>query len=296
MTGRLGHIVNRAATGGDRRVEAAPGVILRAPESFSALDECLAELCEAGVAAILIDGGDGTVREVISRAPEIWGGAPPPFAIAPNGNTNLIARHAGRVAPEAAGRLAAAPEAAKRKCLPMMKVERAGARLLRGFILGAGAYETATRFAQRELQTRHGRQLIQTVYRLLRSEALRTPTRIGFETEGGEGPARDRLLVALTTLEGALIYGLDPFGRATKAGPLRALDIDAAPPRLALAAVCLAVGRPRRWMRDHYRQVACARATMRLDADFVMDGERFSPGSDGRLRLSAAETATFLSF
>ena len=73
------------------------------------------------------------------------------------------------------------------------------------------------------------------------------------------------------------------------------MDIDANPPRLLLGAMCLALGRAPKWMRSHYRHAACAAVTLRLSADFVMDGERFSPGADGDLRLSAAETATFLS-
>lgn len=297
MADLVGHIVNRAATRGDRRVEAAPGVVLRAPESFAQLDECLAEMRDEGVSTLLIDGGDGTVREVLSRAPEAWGAAPPAFAIVPNGNTNLIARHAGRVAPEAVARLAADPGAARARRLSVMKAERAGARTLRGFILGAGAYETATRYAQERVAARHGLQVAKTVIGLLRSEELRRPSAIGLGFDGAAPAVEPRLLTAFTTFGSPLILGLDPFATRTSAtnGPLRFLDVGADPPRLALAALFLALGRPRRWMQARYRIGDCRAATVSLEAGFVMDGERFEPGADGLIRLSAAETATFLS-
>ncbi|MEL7463636.1 MAG: diacylglycerol kinase family protein [Pseudomonadota bacterium] len=294
MAGLIGHIVNRAATGGDRRVEAAPAVILRAPESFSQLDECLAEMRAEGVETLVIDGGDGTVREVISRAPEIWGGAPIRYAIAPNGNTNLIARHAGGVPPGRVAALAEPGGGERATRLPVMKVERAGEQALRGFILGAGAYETATRFAQEEIGARHARQVMETVMKVLRSAELRAPTAMGLARDGGEMVEEARLAAAFTTFTKPLILGLNPFATA-EAGPIRMIDIAANPPRLVLAAGFLAAGKPRKWMRGHYRVGACETASLRLSTGFVMDGERFEPGADGLLRLSAAETATFLS-
>lgn len=294
MAGLIGHIVNRAATGGDRRVEAASGVILRAPESFSQLDDYLAEMRAAGVETLVIDGGDGTVREVVSRAPDIWGDAPLRYAIAPNGNTNLIARHAGGVPVDRIASLVETEAAARLTRIPVLKAEREGERVLRGFILGAGAYETATRFAQKEIGARHGRQVMETVMKVLRSAELRAPTDMAIARDGGalaEGP---RLATAFTTFVKPLILGLNPF--ATKeTGPIRMIDIAANPPRLVLAAGFLAAGRPRKWMRDHYRVGACETATLRLSTGFVMDGERFEPGADGLIHLSAAETATFLS-
>ncbi|MEX2519366.1 MAG: hypothetical protein WD969_08560, partial [Paracoccaceae bacterium] len=104
-----------------------------------------------------------------------------------------------------------------------------------------------------------------------------------------------RTLVALTSLQGPLLFGLSPFWGAGE-GPIRWLDIAAAPPRIALAAPFIAFGRPRRWMSDHYQSGRAARATLSLNADFVLDGEHFAPGADGLIAVTAAETATFLSF
>lgn len=289
MSSPIGHIRNRAATRAARGAPAAAGAVLREPDSFAGLEAALAEFREAQVSTLLIEGGDGTVREVVSRAFRIWSGAPPPFAIRATGNTNLIARSAGR-APE--GPLS--PDRLRQRALPVLKAARAGAEPMRGFILGAGAYEAATRIAREEIGARHGLQVALAVLRLLRAPALRGPFPIGFSAgEAAPGP-EPRMLVALTSLPGALIFGLSPFWGGG-AGPLRFLDIAASPPRLALAAPFVALGRPRRWMAKAYRSGRTATATLALEGAFVMDGEPFAPGSDGLVRLSAAETATFLS-
>ncbi|MFN3260527.1 MAG: diacylglycerol kinase family protein [Pikeienuella sp.] len=291
MSSPIGLIRNRAATRATRGSPAGAGEILRMPEDFAALEAALAEFREAGVAAIVIEGGDGTVREVVSRAFRIWGGSPPPFSLRPTGNTNLIARSAG-CAPRGGAPLA--PERLRRSVLPVLKAEREGAEAMRGFIVGAGAYEAATRFAREEIGARHGLQVLLAVLRLLRSRALRGPWPIGFAASTTAPESAPRMLVAATSLPGALLFGLSPFW-GSGSGRLRFLDIAAEPPRLALAAPFVALGRPRRWMSEAYRSGRSEVATLRLETPFVMDGEPFAPGADGLVRLTASETATFLS-
>ena len=290
MSSLIGLIRNRAATRAARGTPAGAGEILRMPEDFAALEAALSEFREAEVATIVIEGGDGTVREVLSRAFRLWEGAPPPFALRPTGNTNLIARSAGRAPRE--GSLA--PERMRRRVLPVLKAERAGAETMRGFIAGAGAYEAATRYAREEIGARHGLQVLLAVLRLLRARSLRGPWEVGF-APGVDAPAiAPRMLVAVTSLPGALLFGLSPFWGGG-VGRLRFLDIAARPPCLAVAAPFVALGRPMRWMSKAYRSGRTEAATLRLETPFVMDGEPFAPGADGLLRLSADETATFLS-
>lgn len=290
MSSPIGLIRNRRATRAG--VGRAPGsALLRQPESLAALDAALAEFREAGVAAIVIEGGDGTVREVLSRAFPLWEGAPPPFGVVAAGNTNLVARSAGRLPPEALGR---DPSGLRRRALPVLEAARAGRDTLCGFVLGAGAYAAATRWAQEEAGARHGLQVALAVARLLRGPTLRGPFALGFDPEGGVPVPAPRTLVAATSLPGALIWGLSPFWGGG-AGPLRWLDVAAEPPRLALAAAFAATGRPRRWMAPHWRSGRTAVAALAPGAEFVMDGEAFPPGEDGLVRLSARRSATFLS-
>ncbi|QIE56908.1 hypothetical protein G5B40_16565 [Pikeienuella piscinae] len=266
----------------------------RAPEGLPALDAALAEMRAAGVRRLVVEGGDGTVREVMSRAFTLWAGSPPEFAILAAGNSNLIARSAGRIEEADLDRLIAA-NGARRRALAVLRVARARAPEIRGFVLGAGAYVAATRLAREEIGARHGPQIVLAVLRLLRSKALRAPSSIGFGCDGAPDEPRQRMLVGLTSLPGALIYGLEPFWGGGD-GAIRWLDIAADAPRLMLAAPFVAFGAPRRWMRGGYESGRAARATLALDAPFVMDGEEFEAGADGRIEVTAAESATFLSF
>lgn len=304
MTAPTGHIRNPRATRGGAPAQWAPGTIRREITDFADLDAILRDLAAAGVRRLVIEGGDGTVREVLSRAPEIWAGAPPDYAIVKAGNTNLIARQVGAVTPAALD-----PGRLRRRETPLLTVIRAGARPLRGFILGAGAYEKATTLAQREIALRHGPQVALAVLRALMRPEIRAANRIGFApgaAPGAAAPPEDRLLIAVTSLQGPLIYGLDPFrsgapatdpatDEATNAGALRWLDIRAGAPRLALGVFFTACGRPRRWMATHYHRGRADQAAITLDGPFVMDGEAFEPGADGGAHVSTRESATFLS-
>lgn len=289
-----GHIFNPAATKARKPGPAPAGVMARAPEGFAALDAALAEMNEAGVARLIIEGGDGTVREVVSRVLTSWE-APPEFAIIPVGNTNLIARSAGAVKADAMAHVASSPETLRRREIALLKARRAGAPDLRGFIMGAGAYEKATRMAREEIAARHGAQVVAAVFKLLRSPELRAPNPIGFSDEGRDAPPEPRLLTALTSLPGALLLGLSPFW-GEGSGAIRWLDIASPAPRLALAAPFIAFGKPVKWMGEAYRSGRTGEAALRPGAPFVMDGEHFEPGEDGLVRVSASETATFLSF
>lgn len=293
--GPVGHIFNaRATRAGVVGGGGLPGAIRRAPETLDELGAALREMAAAGARRVIIEGGDGTVREVLSQALDVWPeGEAPAFAIAPRGNTNLIARRAGAVRPATLARLAAAPDhTLRRRTLAVLNVERPGARALRGFILGAGAYETATKMAREEIAARHGPQVMFAVLRLLRSSALRAPRPIGFGPDAAAGAPLPRVLIGLSTLPGPLLYGMEPFW-GEGAGAIRWLDIRADPPSLLRAAPFVAFGRPRRWMRDHYLSGRAESATLDPDGAFILDGERFE--TTGRVRITARERATFLS-
>ena len=264
-------------------------MIARAPEDFAGLDAALAEIRAAGADRLIIDGGDGTVREVLSRAPEIWGDAPLAYAIVANGNTNLIARSAGALT----GDPVAALERSTPLTLNMLTFDRQGERPIRGFIFGAGAYEMATRIAQKEMESRHALQVALVILRLVFGRRLRDGARFGLGRDNGEVVEAQRMLFGATTLPGRLILGCEPFWDQSGA-PIRWLEIDANPPAPLIAAPFVAYGRPMGWMRKAYRSGSSQSVELRLDDGFVVDGERFQPGADGIVRVTAEETATFL--
>jgi hypothetical protein len=256
--------------------------------SLDALTGDLAAAHSAGTQVILIDGGDGTVREVLSRVPEIWGAALPRVGILPRGNTNLIAREVGGL----------------RSANAVVDVHYPAGehRTLRGFILGWGAYATGTRIARQEIAARGPGQAALAVVSTLRRALLgagRRALRRGVATRISiDGvPAKDsaRFMGLATTLKQRLVAGMNPFW-GEGPGPIRWLDIHAPGHRLALAAPLLALGRPRRWMtRAGYASGRAARIELTLDTPFIMDGEAFPPAKSGPMILSAREEIAFIS-
>src|SRR3546814_18768147 len=53
--------------------------------------ETLERIAAEGVDLLVVDGGDGTVRDVISAAPAAFGDRMPRMAILPSGQTNALA-------------------------------------------------------------------------------------------------------------------------------------------------------------------------------------------------------------
>ncbi len=292
MTMKIGYIRNARSTGGGAPPAPDAGLLVRAPANFAELDADLAEMRSAGANVLIIDGGDGTIREVLSRAQDIWVGNALQYAIVASGNTNLIARKTGPLpADDPIGAIRSG--AMQSTSIPVMKVERLGKPPIRGFIMGAGAYATATRIAQEDIASRHGLQVAITILKLVFNRSLRAGERFSVRHDDQRAVDEARMLIGLSTLPGKLIFGLEPFWN-TGEGPIRWLDIAANPPALLLAAPFVAFGAPRRWMRRAYRSGSSQWVEMTLNSDFVVDGEPFAPGTDGKVRVTAAETATFL--
>jgi hypothetical protein len=272
------------------------------------LSEKLRAAHSAGTGVILIDGGDGTVREVLSRLPDIWGAALPRVGILPRGNTNLIAREVGGLASTNAvadvlNRLENGPPlSVQRRALLRLDYPAGEHPTLRGFMLGWGAYAVGTRISREEIAARGPGLVALTVLSMLHRvligterASLRRGVATGLVIDGETQAAKARLLGLTTTLQRPLTAGLNPFW-GEGAGPIRWLDVQAPGHRLALAVTFLARGRPRPWMlRSGYASGRAARIELSLDTPFVMDGEMFPPGEAGPLTLSAHEEIVFIS-
>jgi hypothetical protein len=275
------------------------------------LDELAAGLAAAhsgGAEVILIDGGDGTVREVLSRIPEIWGTVLPRIGILPRGNTNLIAREVGGFGdPEAIAEVfrrldAGAELPVRRRALLRLDYPAGEHPTLRGFILGWGAYATGTRIAREEIAARGTGQATLAVLSTLRRaligaerKALRRGVKAGMSIDGAQMIESPRLIGVASTLRQSLIAGMNPFWGEGR-GAIRWLDVHAPGHWLAFAAPFLALGRPRRWMmRSGYESGQANRIELDLDTPFIMDGETFPPAQGGPLVLTANEEISFIS-
>lgn len=70
-------------------------VIKREPSSRNELMSVLTQFVNEGVELIVIDGGDGTVRDVLSVAHGVYRGKLPRIAVIPSGKTNALAYDLG---------------------------------------------------------------------------------------------------------------------------------------------------------------------------------------------------------
>jgi hypothetical protein len=312
--GRTGLIRNplsrRNRKAGARDAMAVADVLVAEPDSVEALAETLRDFARREVGLVIVDGGDGTVREVLTALPAGYGEAPPRLAVLSSGTTNLIAADvgAGRADPSTVQMLAAIARAGagaasveRRSSLAVSWPD--GSRpTVHGMFLGAAAFTRATEISVRLV--RQGR---------IDESAGVAATLMSALAQTFAGPERERWLQGdpmTVTLDGAepeagarfvfmastlhkLVLGIWPFWGGGEG--VRYLDVASPPRRLVAALPAVMRGRPRPWMQAAgYRSGATSSIDVALDQPFVIDGEVFEAGPGGVVRLSAGLDLEFL--
>ena len=293
---RAGVIVNAKShrnRGDAARTNAADGVFMAYPREVGDLDAILAEFAGRGVELLVIDGGDGTVRDVLTRASRHFPDGLPRLAVLPSGKTNALALDLGAPRHWTLDAALAAAEAGQVRQRAPLEIWRAGATApeMRGFLFGAGAFVRATRAAQRA----HGLGLVDAlavgvtlVAAVLRTlfggprSGWRAGDSLDLTLDGQRAPAGRRFLLLASTLK-RLPLGLRPFG--TPRAGAKVLDVDAAPKRLLRALPVLLSGRDAPWLTEGgYRRADVEAMKLSLDGAFVLDGEVY-PGGDLIVRM-----------
>ncbi len=299
------------AGGGDLPADAARlfGDLVASPDTPDKLVKALRGFAHGGVETIVVDGGDGTVREVLTALPQAYGAAPPALAILAAGKTNLIAADVGTHGYGPRG-LAGLVRAAHEGTLGTRTTRRPVLTLhwpngehgpVRGMFMGAGAFTRGTDLANAAI---HKAGFTQEIAVALTMAGVLGRALIGNDSHGwlaGEGfsaavddqPALEgnRFLFLATTLN-KLILGLWPFwDHGTR--PLRFLDVAANPPGLLGALPRLMTGRPSASMRNTgaYRSGGAERIDLHLTRPLIMDGETYPAG---RVILSAQDSIRFV--
>ena len=136
--------------GAQDRHEEIQGVLTASPSKRSELPEIMADFAAKGVDYIAIDGGDGTVRDVLTCGASAFGESWPALIILPSGKTNALAHD---LAIPDSWTLAKALESARQSkavCRhPLVIAQRDNPNAqVRGFVLGAGAYTSAISLGQ----------------------------------------------------------------------------------------------------------------------------------------------------
>lgn len=256
------------------------------PEEASELAGALREFAEEGVNLVIVDGGDGTVREVVTRLPEAYGGRIPRLAVLPNGKTNALALDIGTPLGTTLEQILAAAESGRplkrRQCLEIVRPGQETPER-RGFIFGVGAFVRATELAQKS----HGAGFFDNaaVAVTIGAAAVRTllsgpndPWRRGEAAQlSFATPSQQTwFLVAASTLK-RLPLGVKPFGEPREG--LKVLSIEAPPRKLIRALRGLVRGDDAAWLAANgYRRDDLTGFDMTLPGHFVLDGEIYEGG------------------
>ncbi|MFC7053407.1 diacylglycerol kinase family protein [Hansschlegelia quercus] len=286
---------------------APPGVLVEAPETLDGYPAALTRFAQAGVSVVAVDGGDGTLRDVLSALPQAYGDKPPSIAIIPSGKTNVAALDVGGVARSAEGleRLAQAATSgawrAEEIRRPIMVTTDGWTRI--GFVFGLGAYERTTRLVNERVHSRGFAQGIGVALGVLMGGAAafgkdrqiwRSGVPLSIAVDGA--PARSgHSFVLLATSLHRLILRLYPFWGEGE-GAIRLTEIAAPPRRLARGFLALGLGRkPSFADKEGYASLRADQVSLTLSDPFILDGDAFSPGPDGRVELKAGSAIRFVS-
>jgi diacylglycerol kinase family enzyme len=287
--GKVAVLFNQRAHRNKRAADRAVSsqISMAAPYSKSELDRTLAAFAHEQIDTLIIAGGDGTIRDVLSRSNRHFGETLPRLVIVPSGKTNALASDLGIstrwTVPETLAALHRWRTVRRRPIEIRYDGETQVRR--RGFVFGTGLFVRTTALAQ-------------SVHRVGAVDGLGVSLAIAgaamralFGTDSNEwrrGEAmtlaydghvveRDVFMLLCSTLE-RMPLGLRPFG-PIRSG-LKVLTVDAPPRGVALAAPAIAFGSQRKWLRDFgYHHLDTDSFRLRTEGGFVLDGERY-PGGD----------------
>ncbi|MCL6250258.1 diacylglycerol kinase [Altererythrobacter sp. KTW20L] len=272
-----------------------PGVIVASPSRRNELPEILANFAAKGVDFIAIDGGDGTVRDVLTTGAGVFGESWPALIIMPSGKTNALAHDLGI---RSGWTLAEALDAARRdktvvrRPLVVAQHDNESAQV-RGFVLGAGVYTQAISLGQNAhdfgvfnaagVGVTAAWSLLQAlfgspgnVWRRATRMRLRDATGADLPHAGGS-PADERYALFVSTLE-TFPAGLRPF-KGIEA-PLRLALLDNSRWRVLLRLPLIFRGNAGKGtQRMGYQALGLEAFDFDIGDRFILDGEAFPPGS-----------------
>lgn len=299
---------NKKHGGLGARIKPEPGILVARPTTHDELKDELLRFAKEGVEVVAIDGGDGTVRDVISFIhygyPDVW----PSFALLPGGKTNVIAAHVGGFGKGLEGwqsllkaREAGTLSKVQEECAALeVSFPAEPDFLMRGFLLGAAAFTDGVAMANESLHPKGiaqslavalaiGGMLRRAVFR--RSQDDNRISKAGtVSLDGVALPVQYHFLVMASTLE-RLTMGIKPF-RNEGVGDVFWLDVSASAKWFLIGGAMVAMGAHKEWMRNAgYASGRTHEMDIVSDAPFVLDGETYDP--KGHIKVSASQRLRF---
>lgn len=275
-------------------------LLVAEPAGSGDLPAILADFKQRGIDLLVMNGGDGTIRDVLTSGLPVWGDDWPALAVLPRGKTNALNVDLGAPADwDLAGVVAAFEKGGRilRRGIvmtPMTATSPAdGCPPMMGFIMGAGAFKTGIQAGQDAHRLGAFNSLavgVTATWGVVQAlvgtagnrwrrgtgmQLLLGPNREPMPHSGFGDPSRRWILIA-STLE-RLPLGMKLFG-PYDAG-LRITVMDSARRRLLAMIPAVAVGKAPGWVTRagiHFAQTAKFELT--LDDGFILDGEIFPAG------------------
>jgi hypothetical protein len=269
--------------------------LVATPRSPADLSAALARFAAAGIDLLVIDGGDGTIRDVISAAVHFFGDTLPPLAIVPSGKTNALAIDLGIPSSWTVRDAILAARSGHYVQRAPIEVSRAGqpGPAVRGFLFGAGAFVQATQLAQRTHRAGAFKGLAvglsltlalgQTIFGA-KHNSWRAGHRMAIRTRDGREADRNFYILLASTIE-TLPLGLRPFGPPRPG--MKVLAVDAPPRALALHVPALLAGSQSAALkRAGYHHGDPGAFSLTIEDDFILDGEHY-PGGELMIKTGA---------
>lgn len=280
-----------------------PNVFVEQPIKHSDIPAALARLAEKGIAYLIINGGDGTVRDVLSCGQTVFGDDWPDLAVLPKGKTNALNVDLG--APKnwtLAEAIGTFPHGKRIKRRPVRisptdgnteAIAGCGASML-GFIMGGGAFTTGVRAGQDAHKMGAFNSFavgVTSVWGVLQgllgsdSNIWRRGTPLSFllgqdrrpMEHSGHGDPATRSVFLASTLE-KFPAGMKLFNVKHSGLKLAVLD---KPRRRTLAMLPLIfTGIVPKWAASSgFHQVATDMFEMQIGDEYILDGETYPAGS-----------------
>lgn len=270
-----------------------PNILTAMPRTRADLVSALAEFAERGIDFLAVDGGDGTVRDVLTCGAGVFGQSWPRLIVLPKGKTNALAVDLGLPNVWSLSEAMAAVQNGKMVERRPLSIEVPGGDLRKvyGFILGAGVFTRATQAAQQAHRWGAFNSFavaLTIAWVLLQSlfggagNLWRAGTRMVLRRgrngpelpHSGRGDRQRRFLLLASTLE-HFPLGIKPFGTPRPGLKLALID---RPLRRLLALLPLyAAGALSRSLPGTH-QLDAEEIDLELDDRFILDGEYFPAG------------------
>jgi len=269
-------------------------MLVETPDRRSELQAIIARFAERRIDYLVVDGGDGTVRDVLTCGAGIFGDRWPPLIVLPNGKTNALAADLGLPVKWTLGDAMEAIHSGRleaRHPLIVTQSDKPEAQV-HGFVFGAGAFTAAIGLGQ----DAHRRgafnalgvavtvawSFLQALFGSAGNVWRRgTPMRL-YDDAGNElphsgvGRKDERYLLFASTLS-RFPAGLRPFAHVD--GILRACVVDNSRLGLLLRLPFIFRGFVSDGMRRRgYDVLSLDKFRLDVDGPFILDGEAFPPG------------------